>query len=225
MFFSKKIIATVISTLLATYILPVFSVNAADNESVNVANEEDIQNIKQDEDSITLDLQGVSSEEESYMYKIASIGEYYYFDDSDNLALDLSKDELVEFFDFTETEAEKVFDQILITNGEENIITPYFHMSNGKLYISNLDLESGVFSAILIAAQSGPAAVSAAFTALSTSLGGPAGVFIGTLVSLVGGPGLYDIAMHGVQALVDGRGIYIGVQTSYPFLDVGYWAG
>lgn len=68
MFFSKKTIATVI--------LPVFSVNAADNESVNVANEEDIQNIKQDEDSITLDLQGVSSEEESYMYKVASIGAY-----------------------------------------------------------------------------------------------------------------------------------------------------
>lgn len=200
-------------------------------ESVETSSEQ----IHPIDNSIMFSSETVSEADTAYLQKVSSMAENFYLDENDNAQINLTKEQLVNQYNFSSIEAEELLNALnnqavesTVTPGpidDGSIVTPNLHVSGGKVYISNMDLNSTAFAAIATASTLGPAALKGAFIAASTAIGGPVGTAISGIMALIGGPGLIDIAGHITTALITGEGVYIGPQFRYPFVDVGYWSG
>lgn len=173
----------------------------------------------------------LSEKDSEFLNKVVSVGEFYSIDSETNkLSISLSKDELLTNYGFTEEQYTRLQKDVLKNPSFSNsdletpIITPYLHISNGALYISNYDLKGGAFAAVGAAAAVSPAALQAALVAVSTVVGGPVGTVLGTIMTVISGPSLVELAGRTVTAIATGRGIYIKPVFDYPPLDIGYWS-
>lgn len=94
---------------------------------------------------------------------------------------------------------------------------PRVHVDNWKIYFTNDDVKG----LLLSAAQAGPAAMVAAFTALGSVYPG-VGNMVGSIVGLFGGAA---IAYWVVQAATLNEGLYIGIDWNGPYPNpvVGTW--
>lgn len=176
----------------------------------------------------------IGNEGLSFIQKVVSISDYYYFDDENRLSISINADDLINEFHFSDEELLMLNSAILGKQfgGQKNIdskidctelIQPQIHVSGGTLYISHNDLTVGVAAALVTAAQVGPAALAAALTALSTVVGGVAGSVIGLILSVAAAPSLVELAGRILYAVASKQGIYIKPVLSYPPLDIGYW--
>jgi len=161
------------------------------------------------------------------------VSDYYFFDKENKIKICLSDDQLMTNFGFSEQEVRFLHRSVLNKQvyssnhdlADNNPITPLVHISDGALYISYNDLVAGVASGLLIAANAGPAAMAAALTALMSIVGGPVGIVIGAILSVVAVPSLTELCGRVLWAIATGQGIYIKPVLSYPPLEMGYWYG
>lgn len=156
--------------------------------------------------------------------KILLVGEHIRFSQKNGfLETDLTDSELKTLYDFTEKQIED-FHKIL--NGTYNLpkvtyrtysnASTQSNKSGYRFYISNYDLRFGVFSTLLVAAQTSPAALAAAFTAVSSMITGPVGGVIVGVVSLFGIGFFADLALKIVQAVALNKGLAIYTRFGWP---------
>jgi hypothetical protein len=170
----------------------------------------------------------ISSEDQVFLNKVVSVGEYFSFDESTNkLFMSLSKEQLIKEYGFSLEEYNRLERDII--GKQFNSVTPPIatdvYIDNGTLYISYVDLAGGVASALYTAASVGPAALAAALGALSTSVSGPVGAVITAIVTVASLPSLTELCGRIIYAVATQQGIYIRPILSYPPLEIGYWEG
>ncbi|QNE88713.1 hypothetical protein H0194_06295 [Corynebacterium incognita] len=85
-----------------------------------------------------------------------------------------------------------------------------------RYYISNEALTTGAFVAVATAAEAGPCALAAAFTAVSGMMGGPVGTAISGGIALLGIGFFVDLAAKIIGALVQGKGVALYPQWAFP---------
>lgn len=168
----------------------------------------------------------ISAEAESRINKIASIGDTFYFDASHRLATSATPSELTSVYGFTESDVQFLEASVLgryVSDGEWNDAAPLLHLDGSRVYISHDDLTIGSFAAVALAANAGPAALSAAITAAASVIGGPVGTALGTIIGFLGGASLATLCGMIVWAVANGKGIYIGLTPQFPPIEMGYW--
>lgn len=211
----------------AIAVTPASSVFAAEDKSINYENA----SFAVEEEKFLLDDIEISKEDEAFIDKVVSISEFYTVEPKSNeLTVSLSKNELINTYGFTEEQYDRLQNVVLnhsVGSSDDDletpVITPYLHVSNGALYISNTDLNTGAFAAVGAAATVSPAALQAALIAVSSVVGGPVGTVLSTVMTVISGPSLIELAGRTVSAIATGRGIYIKPVFDYPPLDIGYW--
>lgn len=170
----------------------------------------------------------LDNKSKEYINKVVSVSKYYYFD-NDRLKISLTKEQLINDYNFTEVEYDALNKTILNKkiiqkdNFDQNLIVPYAHVSNGTLYISNSDLQAGTFAVLATADNAGPAAMAAALTAISTAMSGPVGTVLSAIVTVAAAPSLIELCGRVTWALATNKGIYIKPVFSYPPLEIGYY--
>lgn len=173
----------------------------------------------------------LSEEELAFLEKVTSVSSFYYIDSNTNLlALSLSQEELINEYGFTDTECDKLFTEVLGTYVSPDFassVMPFgqTHVEGTTLYISAMDLRFGAFASLATAATAGPAALAAAFTAISTAIGGPIGTLLGAIVSVVGSATLIAMCATITTAIATNKGIYIRLEMAVPPVQVGLWNG
>ncbi|WP_146003376.1 hypothetical protein [Salimicrobium jeotgali] len=209
----KKSIAIFISSILFfTLFLP----------SVNASTESTIES-----DDVYLRNLQLSEKDQAFLDKVISVGEFFKYNKEDStLDIELTKGELLNDYNFTEEQYQRLTDQILsyqINNGNSSeMITPQFHVEDGGLYISHNDIVAGSFG-LLAAAQAGPYALQAALIAIGGATSGPVGSTISIILGAVSAPSLGELAGRITWAASTGQGVYVKPVFSYPPLDIGYW--
>lgn len=162
--------------------------------------------------------------DENLATKIANIGSYISFeDDSENLQISLSDQELKEHFNFDSLEIEQLhmilngeYDTTIYNSETNNSVTTFSTQKSGKrLYLSNHTLTAGAASALLIAAQTSPAALKASFVALSTSVG-PIGTLVAAGAAGFGASFFADLALKITGAVAQGKGVAFYFDWGWP---------
>ena len=185
---------------------------------------------KENVKSVSYYLNDISLDEETkaFLNKIVSVGKYFYFENG-KISINLSKQNLMDKYSFTEKECERLVKTILnkefntqVYSGASEFIM-FAHIEDGTLYISNTDLKAGTFSVLTTAATAGPAAVAAALTTIASAVSGPVGAILGTILSLAAGPSLVELCGRITYAIATDQGIYIRPVFSYPPLEIGYY--
>ncbi|WP_347301460.1 hypothetical protein [Dolosigranulum savutiense] len=159
--------------------------------------------------------------------KVAKVGSYIYFkDNSVDLDISLSDQELMNNFGFSEQETRelrKVLSstyQVSADNSRvKNQTTTFSTRQSGKrVYLSNDALTAGVASSLLVAAQTSPAALKAAFIALGSSVG-PVGAVVAAGAAGFGAAFFADLAMKITGAIAQGRGVAFYFDWGWPPVD------
>ena len=147
--------------------------------------------------------------------KILTVGKHINFaKDGKALTTDLSDEELIETYKFTNEQLlnfHKILSGTYVPPKPKKPIYP----DRAKFYISNNQLKGGVFVALTIAAEQGPAALAATFTSLA-SLMGPLGTVIGAGISVLGTGFFIDAAIKIAGAVSKGKGLEISTQWGFP---------
>lgn len=151
--------------------------------------------------------------------KLLTVSNYIQFNnDQKTLRVALSDEVLMSEYNFTEREL-KDFKDILkgtyqspnmimnnnefMFNGESNITT----RAVARFYLSNEQLKAGTFAVLASAADVGPAALMAAWTAISSALAGPLGTVAGFSTAVLGSYFFADLALKITGAMVEGKGV------------------
>lgn len=157
---------------------------------------------------------------------------YFDFDSEGNLILTKSIDELKDKYGFDEAFvsrldtvlnsrlSKQISRSISETSIENNGLNPELrriHVKNWKVYFTYNDVMATLFAA----AQVGPAAITAALTALGSAYPG-VGTVIGAAIGLFGGG---TIVYWVLQAAANKQGFYIGIDWngSFPNPVIGTW--
>lgn len=185
------------------------------------------------ENKVSYSSSDVTLSEESLMFleKVTSVSSFYYIDPETNLlSLSLDAETLMNDYDFTASECDKLFSEVLGTYVNPDFAStavPFgeTHVEGNTLYISAMDLRFGAFASLATAASAGPAALAAAFTALSTAIGGPVGAILGGIVSAVGALSLASMCATITTAVLTNKGIYISLVLAVPPVEIGLWNG
>lgn len=202
----KKIIASVLATLMLLIVLPT-KVNASTQPISTYSSG----NVIQMSDYLTKD-------DLEFMTKLQSIYPYFAIDNNGKLYLTLEINELKNKFQLDEQFIQKLND-ILQYSISNNNLQSYSIGSNlglrrvfakdWKIYFSYEEVES----LFVAAANAGPAAMTAAFAAIGIMY--PVfGPIVGTLIGIVGGG---TICYHVLQSAALRQGLYIGVDWNGPF--------
>lgn len=169
----------------------------------------------------------ISDADKEFMNKFAKGYELFTFDDEGNLYVEATDQEILEVTGFNQSELARFHSVIDLGNQltaadktENELITPYVHVSDWKVYFTYYDVQTY----LLAAAQIGPAAITAALTALSTMVSPGVGTVIGVVVGIVGAA---DLCYLVIQSQIRGQGIYIGIDWNgiFPNYAQGYWKG
>ncbi|MTI96001.1 MAG: hypothetical protein FH749_11045 [Firmicutes bacterium] len=168
----------------------------------------------------------LSDADQLFLEKVVSVGAFFELDSAtNNLSITLTEYELVNEYEFTQDEYDRLMTDVVGTSSPMNpdLVQPNLHVSGGALYISHTDLIVGSAAVLVTAAQAGPVALSAALTALASVVGGPVGTILGVIVSVAALPSLTELAGRIIFAVATGQGIYIKPVLWYPPLEMGYW--
>lgn len=167
----------------------------------------------------------ISKTDKEFMNKFAKGYELFTFDDKGKLYVEATDQEILEVTGFNQSELIRFHDIVNLGNqftatdkAENELITPYVHVSDWKVYFTYYDVQMYLFAA----AQIGPAAITAALTALSTIVSPGVGTVIGVVVGIVGAA---DLCYLVIQSQIRGQGIYIGIDWNgiFPNYAQGYW--
>lgn len=174
----------------------------------------------------------LSEEDLNFFKEMEKIYPYFDFDSEGNLILTKSIDELKDKYGFDEAFvsrldtvlnsrlSKQISRSISETSIENNGLNPELrriHVKNWKVYFTYNDVMATLFAA----AQVGPAAITAALTALGSAYPG-VGTVIGAAIGLFGGG---TIVYWVLQAAANKQGFYIGIDWngSFPNPAIGTW--
>lgn len=162
------------------------------------------------------------------MNKLLEVSNYIYFkEDQKTLSVDLSDNVLINEYGFT-NEQLKDFKAILNGTYHSSNSQPHLSESNQLVqpladssgyragYLSNFSLKSGTFAVLSAAASSGPAALMAAWTGVSTALAGPLGTVAGISTAVLGAAFFADLALKITGALTQGKGVAFYLDWGIP---------
>ncbi|MEH7229254.1 hypothetical protein V7069_12475 [Bacillus safensis] len=156
--------------------------------------------------------------------KLLEVSNHIHFKkDQKTLSVDLSDDVLMKEYDFTKTQL-KDFKAILdgtynYSASKESILKSNQVAKTSSYragYLSNTALKSGTFAVLTVAAQSGPAALMAAWTAVSSALAGPLGTVAGISTAVLGGAFFADLALKITGAMTQGKGVAFYLDWGIP---------
>lgn len=177
-----------------------------------------------DGDQFNLADISLSKEEAALIEKISSIGDSFFFDENQCIATSLTDDLLISDYGFEESELLFLKASVIGKYIPENDPPmTRLHVEGTFIYISHTDLVAGSCAALWAAAQSGPAALGAALTALATLIGGPVGTAIGAILGFLGAASLATLCGMIIWAVANGRGIRIGLVAQFPPIVMEYW--
>ncbi len=153
--------------------------------------------------------------------KLLTVSNHITFrDDQKSLEIDLSDNALMNEYGFTE---QQLIDFKAILNGtyqapsvSADFYTDYPATRAARFYLSNGDLQTGVFAVLATAAQAGPAALMAAWTSISTALAGPLGTIAGMSTAVLGATFFADLGLKITGALVEGKGVAFYLDWGIP---------
>ena len=166
----------------------------------------------------------LSEEEAALIEKVSSIGDSFFFDENQCIATSLTDDLLISDYGFEESELLFLKASVIGKYIPENDPPmTRLHVEGTFIYISHTDLVAGSCAALWAAAQSGPAALGAALTALATLIGGPVGTAIGAILGFLGAASLATLCGMIIWAVANGRGIRIGLVAQFPPIVMEYW--
>ena len=174
----------------------------------------------------------LSEEDLNFIKEMEKIYPYFDFDSEGNLILTKSIDELKDKYGFDEAFisrldtvlnsrlSKQISRSISETSIENNGLNPELrriHVKNWKVYFTYNDVMATLFAA----AQVGPAAITAALTALGSAYPG-VGTVIGAAIGLFGGG---TIVYWVLQAAANKQGFYIGIDWNgaFPNPAIGTW--
>lgn len=209
-----------LSILLAFVMMVSLAVPAfAAEEGPRYAHKEDVVLSTDDMNNIQqLDEIGLDGE---LIEKLLTVSNHITFsDDQKSLEIDLSDNVLMEEYGFTE---QQIVDFKAILNGtyqapsvSTDFYADYPATRAARFYLSNGDLQAGVFAVLATAAQAGPAALMAAWTSISTALAGPLGTIAGMSTAVLGATFFADLALKITGALVEGKGVAFYLDWGIP---------
>jgi hypothetical protein len=160
--------------------------------------------------------------------KVLLIRYHINHDENDKLCTDLTVEQLVNDYGFTQQQLD---DLQAIFNG--TYVAPRYRVETNRglanrpllqakeamrIYISNADLTDGAAAILLAAAAAGPDALAAAFTSFSFLLGGPLAGAVSVVSSVMGKAFFYGLASAIMVAVYQGKGLAIYLGGSYPYI-------
>lgn len=165
-----------------------------------------------------------------YHQKLNQVLDKYSFVEDENgmmkLTFSLTKEELVNQYNFTSEEAERLLREVYYApellkedpgyNGER------LHFSKGIIYFNRGDVEQ----TLNWAASLGPAAMYGVLVGISSGLG-PAGTLASSVLGVIGLPSLASFCYVVLQAVANKQGVYLGLTFNggFPNIQFGYWKG
>lgn len=152
--------------------------------------------------------------------KIVDAGGHFAFRNG-KLVMDISKDELKKEYRFTEADytflEEKVLNPKVAQSAQsDSNVKAYGARCAGGVYMSYADLTAGFAAALFAASSVSPAALAAAFTAMSGAFTGPIGAIVAGGVAVLGIGFFADLAMKIVGAVAQGKGVCLQMTWSFP---------
>lgn len=211
----RLILASMLSLIMVGAMLPATSANAAEVSSVN--------------NCVASDAIAIDSELQSNLNKIMSVMSYFRFtEDGQRLDMTLSREDLQGRFGFTDAQYEFLSQKVLHPNAEAYTAESAHARKEGVLmmrraiagcsgvYMSYMDLTAGFAAALFAASQVSPAALAAAFTALSSAFGGPVGAAAAAGISLLGASFFFDLGAKIVGAVAQRKGVCLTARWGWP---------
>lgn len=165
----------------------------------------------------------LSDDDIIFMEKMALVYDVFAFDEAGNLILTADLNQIQDQAGFTD--AELILFQQTVSNANINNDTINIPGSNSRMHVSDWKVYftyDEVMSLFFAAATVGPAALTAAISALSTSVGGLAGTILGAIIGFVVSA---DMCYLVIRAASTYKGIYIGFTNvdGFPVFDQGTW--
>lgn len=172
----------------------------------------------------------LSKEDLNFIKEMEKIYSYFDFDSKGDLILTKSIDELKDEYGFDEVFisrlntvlnsnlSKQISKSVSEKSIKDNSLSPdRIHVKNWKVYFTYDDVMATLFAA----AQVGPAAITAALTALGSVYPG-VGTVIGAVIGLLGGG---TIVYWVLQAAANKQGLYIGIDWNgvFPNPAIGTW--
>lgn len=177
-------------------------------------------------DGVVFDFNNITDSDRIFLEKMTQVFDGFVADDAGVISFTYSNAELATDFGFTQAEIAKMNGVVAITanlsvSSNSGQATTRMSVADGKVYFDNAD----VHAFLLGAASIGPAAVYAAFVALSTVSLGPVGTAIAAIVGVIGAPSLAGFCYNVIQAAINNQGVYIGVEMNgvFPNIVSGTW--
>lgn len=211
----RPLLAGILSLSMVGVVLPATSANAAEVSSVGSC--------------IVSDDIVVDAELQSNLDKITSVMPYFRFvDGGRRLDITLSREELQSRFGFTDAQYEFLSQQVLRPNAEAYAAEDSPVQGEGAsmmrravagcsgVYMSYMDFTVGFAAALFAASQVSPAALAAAFTALSSAFGGPVGAAIAGGISVLGIGFFADLGGKIIGAVAQRKGVCLTMQWGWP---------
>lgn len=168
-------------------------------------------------DNLQLSL---TSEQKNFMTKFEKLYTHLSFDDSKKLVLNVSNEDLMGTFGFTQEETTLINNMLAqapqLNTQNESPIHSRMYIHGSTIRFTHDDIMSALYSAAMI----GPAAVYGAIVALGAISLGPIGAGIAAAVGILGFPSLAGFTYNIIQAAANGQGVYIGVQMNGIFPNI-----
>lgn len=159
----------------------------------------------------------LSDDDIIFMEKMALVYDAFAFDEAGNLVVTADLSQIQDRAGFTDTELLLFQETVSYANtNNENISIPgnnsRMHVSDWKVYFTYDEVMSLFFAAATI----GPAALTAAISALSTSVGGLAGTILGAAIGFLVSADMCYLVLRAASTY---KGIYIGFNVD----EDGFW--
>jgi hypothetical protein len=158
--------------------------------------------------------------------KILLIRYHILYDENDNLCTDLTVEQLVNDYGFTQQQLDDlqaIFNGTYVALGyrapadRELANKPLSQKTMAKrFYISNDDLAHGSGAILCAAAAVGPEALQVAFTFYATLIGGPVGTAIAGVIDVLGAAFFIDFAFKIVGAVAQDKGLAFYFDYGFP---------
>lgn len=171
----------------------------------------------------------LNNEQKDTLHKIVSVSKFYVIHNN-RLSIQLDDKELANTYNFTNKQILFLHKNVLNTtfktttnNTTAETSKKINSIASAKksnkcsgFYLSYADLYVGIGSALNVAAGVGPEALAAAFTSLSTMIGGPIGTIVSGSIAVLGIGFFIDLAAKIVGAVAQQKGICFTLQWGFP---------
>lgn len=210
----RLLLASILSLVMVGVMIPTASANAAEVSSTSGC--------------IVSDDIVVDDELQSNLDKITLVMPYFRFTDGGRrLDITLSREELQNQFGFTDAQYEFLSQHVLNPPAAAYVVEDRPMQREGVstmrravagcsgVYMSYMDLTAGFAAALFAASQVSPAALAAAFTAMSSAFG-PISAVVAGGIGVLGYAFFRDFAVKIIGAVAQRKGVCLTGQWSWP---------